>query len=152
MIPSRRLLTGLALCAALGCASAPSSRPTSETQAAASASKPAQGTPGAAADSRSLFDRLGGMPAIEAVVADFQQNVAADERMLKEPAPVVALGSLGQSSVDLIVRPWVKSSDYWSVLWDTNEAVKLKFDEAGISIPFPQMDVHFDVPEPRAAE
>jgi len=42
------------------------------------------------------------------------------------------------------VRPWAKTSDYWAVLWDTTEAVKLRFDEEGISIPYPQMDVHFD--------
>jgi small conductance mechanosensitive channel len=54
------------------------------------------------------------------------------------------VGSLGDSSVNFLVRPWVKSSDYWQVLWDTHAAVKLRFDEAGISIPYPQMDVHFD--------
>lgn len=68
--------------------------------------------------------------------------VQSDERVLKDPAPVVALAELGDSSVNFTVRAWVKSGDYWSVLWDMNEKVKLAFDEAGISIPYPQMDVH----------
>jgi len=65
-----------------------------------------------------------------------------DERILAEPAAVVALGELADSSVNFIARPWVKSEDYWDVLWDTNEKVKLAFDAAGIGIPYPQMDVH----------
>ncbi len=65
-----------------------------------------------------------------------------DERVLKDPAPVVSVASLGDSSVNFNVRPWVKSADYWAVLWDTTEKVKLEFDRQGISIPFPQMDVH----------
>jgi small conductance mechanosensitive channel len=52
------------------------------------------------------------------------------------------VGELGASSVDFIVRTWVKSGDYWAVKWDITEAVKLRFDEEGISIPFPQMDLH----------
>ncbi len=70
-----------------------------------------------------------------------------DERVLKEPAPTVAVSELADSSVNLIVRPWVKTPDYWGVYWDTMEAMKIRFDEEGISIPFPQMDVHFDKPE-----
>jgi len=70
--------------------------------------------------------------------------VESDERVLKDPAPVIALGSLGESSVDFLVRPWVKSEDYWAVLWDTNEKVKQRFDAEGISIPFPQMDIHIE--------
>ena len=71
-----------------------------------------------------------------------EKIVNEDERVLKDPAPVVALSELGDSSVNFIVRPWVNSADYWAVLWDTNEKVKLAFDEANISIPYPQMDVH----------
>jgi len=71
-----------------------------------------------------------------------QEIIDADPRVLKEPAPVIALGALNDSSVDFLVRPWARSEDYWSLLWDTTEKVKLKFDEAGISIPYPQMDVH----------
>lgn len=68
--------------------------------------------------------------------------IAADERVLKDPAPVIAVSELADSSVNFIVRPWVNAADYWAVLWDTTEAVKLRFDEEGISIPYPQMDVH----------
>ena len=76
-----------------------------------------------------------------------EQIIAADERVLADPAPVVALGELADSSVNFLVRPWVNAADYWGVLWDTTETVKLKFDEAGISIPYPQMDVHLDKSE-----
>jgi len=68
--------------------------------------------------------------------------VTNDERVLKDPAPVVAVSELADSSVNFVVRPWVKSADYWAVLWDTTEKVKYAFDEAGIGIPFPQMELH----------
>ncbi len=71
-----------------------------------------------------------------------EEIIAADDRVLPEPAPVITLGELADSSVNFLVRPWVKAEDYWKLLWDTTEAVKLKFDEAGITIPYPQMDVH----------
>ncbi|MCB1729151.1 MAG: mechanosensitive ion channel [Halieaceae bacterium] len=73
-----------------------------------------------------------------------QEIINEDPRVLKDPAPVIALGTLNDSSVDFLVRPWAKTEDYWALLWDTTEKVKLKFDEAGISIPYPQMDVHLD--------
>ncbi|GAB4345109.1 MAG: mechanosensitive ion channel [Gammaproteobacteria bacterium] len=73
-----------------------------------------------------------------------QQALDADERILKDPEPLIAVGELADSSVNFNVRPWVKSEDYWSVRFDLTERVKLMFDEAGISIPFPQMDVHLD--------
>lgn len=65
-----------------------------------------------------------------------------DARILKDPAPVVAVKELGDSSINIILRPWVASADYWGVYFDTHEAVKYAFDEAGISIPYPQRDVH----------
>ena len=68
--------------------------------------------------------------------------VTNDDRVLKDPAPVVAVSELADSSVNFIVRPWVNSADYWAVYWDTTETVKLVFDKEGISIPFPQQDVH----------
>jgi len=74
--------------------------------------------------------------------AILEKLVTEDDRILPEPAPVVALSELADSSVNFIVRPWVNSGDYWKVLWDMNEKVKLAFDEEGISIPYPQMDVH----------
>ncbi|MFV0275966.1 MAG: mechanosensitive ion channel family protein [Parahaliea sp.] len=72
--------------------------------------------------------------------------LADDPRVLKDPEPVVALGALADSSLNFVVRPWVKSADYWAVLWDTNEAVKSRFDAEGISIPYPQMDLHMAPP------
>ena len=66
----------------------------------------------------------------------------ADERVLKDPAAAVAVGELGDSSVNLNVRPWVDSGDYWPVRADLLEGIKIKLDEAGISIPYPQQDVH----------
>ena len=64
-------------------------------------------------------------------------------KILKDPAPFVALGELGDSSVDLTVRCWVNKEDYWDVFFHVNEAVYEKFNETeGLSIPFPQMDVH----------
>ncbi len=66
----------------------------------------------------------------------------ADERVLKDPAPTIAVGELADSSVNINVRPWVKSADYWGVYADTLENVKEIFDANGISIPYPQMDVH----------
>ncbi len=64
----------------------------------------------------------------------------ADERILNEPAPLVAVAELADSSVNFNVRPWVKSGDYWGVRYDLIEQIKLAFDEACISIPYPQMD------------
>ncbi|MCP5443798.1 MAG: mechanosensitive ion channel [Chromatiaceae bacterium] len=71
-----------------------------------------------------------------------QQVLDADERVLKDPAYTVAVSELGESSVNFVVRPWVKIGDYWAVRFDLTERIKLAFDENGISIPFPQMDVH----------
>ena len=68
--------------------------------------------------------------------------VAEDERVLEDPAPVVALAELADSSVNFYVRPWTKTADYWNFLFDTTEKVKKRFDAAGISIPYPQQDVH----------
>jgi small conductance mechanosensitive channel len=68
--------------------------------------------------------------------------IKQDARVLADPAPVIAVAALADSSVNIHVRPWVNSADYWGVYWDTLEKVKLTFDEQGIGIPFPQMDVH----------
>ncbi|MGB0662441.1 MAG: mechanosensitive ion channel family protein [Pontibacterium sp.] len=84
--------------------------------------------------------------------AVLQDIVEKDERVLKEPAPVVAVSALADSSVNFIVRPWTKTSDYWPVYWSITEQVKLRFDEEGISIPFPQMDVHLHKEEPSEKE
>ena len=66
----------------------------------------------------------------------------ADERVLKEPEPVVAVCELGDSSVNFVVRPWVNPADYWAVRFDLIEKIKNALDENGITIPFPQRDVH----------
>ena len=71
-----------------------------------------------------------------------QQIIRAEARILAEPAPAIALGELGASSVNLLVRPWVKTDDYWEVRFTLLEQIKLAFDEAGITFPFPQQDVH----------
>jgi small conductance mechanosensitive channel len=68
--------------------------------------------------------------------------IAADPRILKDPAPQIALVELGDSSVNFVVRPWVKASDYWGVFMEITEKIKKAFDANGISIPFPQRDVH----------
>lgn len=68
--------------------------------------------------------------------------VNAHELVLTEPAPVIRLHTLGESSVDFVVRPWVATAEYWTVYWDITRAVKERFDAEGISIPFPQRDVH----------
>jgi small conductance mechanosensitive channel len=65
------------------------------------------------------------------------------EKVLDNPESVVKLHTLGESSVDFIVRPWVNTADYWDVYWDVTREVKMRFDREGIAIPFPQRDVHF---------
>ncbi len=74
--------------------------------------------------------------------AILQRLVDEDERILKDPAPVIAVGELADNSVNIVVRPWTSTADYWGVYWDLTEKVKLTFDKEGISIPYPQRDVH----------
>ena len=76
-----------------------------------------------------------------------EQIINDDSRILKHPEPLVAVGELADSSVNFEVRPWVKTADYGSVKFDMIEKIKLTFDENGISIPFPQMDIHLDKSE-----
>jgi small conductance mechanosensitive channel len=71
-----------------------------------------------------------------------EEVVAADERILKDPAPTIAVVELADSSVNFVVRPWVNKADYWGVYFDLTEGVKKRFDQEGISIPYPQSDVH----------
>jgi small conductance mechanosensitive channel len=68
--------------------------------------------------------------------------VIGHEKVLTEPKPTIKLHTLGDSSVNFIARPWTKTEDYWDVYWDIMREVKLRFDREGISIPFPQRDVH----------
>jgi small conductance mechanosensitive channel len=71
-----------------------------------------------------------------------QELLSEDERVLKNPAPTVGVLELGDSSVNLAVRPFVKVENYWAIQLDLTEQVKLRFDQEGISIPFPQRDLH----------
>jgi small conductance mechanosensitive channel len=71
-----------------------------------------------------------------------EQVVSEDDRVLDDPAPTIAVLELADSSVNFAVRPWVRTPDYWSVYFDLTERIKLEFDARGISIPFPQRDVH----------
>ena len=71
----------------------------------------------------------------------------AENRILQDPEYVIAVGELADSSVNFYVRPWVATSNYWNVYFDLTEKIKLEFDKNEISIPFPQMDVHFNKQE-----
>jgi len=68
--------------------------------------------------------------------------ITSHPKVLKDPEPVVKVHELGDSSVNLICRPWTKTEDYWAVYWDVMREVKKRFDDEGVSIPFPQRDVH----------
>ena len=71
-----------------------------------------------------------------------EEVIKSDDRILEDPAPAISVAELADSSVNLNVRPWVKSEDYWAVRSDLLEKIKLSFDANGISIPYPQQDVH----------
>lgn len=79
---------------------------------------------------------------IELAERVFREIVESHEKVLDDPEPNIRLHSLGDSSVNFIVRPWTKTEDYWTVYWDITREVKLRLDKEGISIPFPQRDVH----------
>jgi len=68
--------------------------------------------------------------------------VRRHELVMDDPAPVIKVHELADSSVNLVCRPWAKTSDYWTVYWDITKQAKQRFDAEGISIPFPQRDVH----------
>ncbi|NCC74122.1 MAG: mechanosensitive ion channel [Sphingobacteriia bacterium] len=68
--------------------------------------------------------------------------IDADKRVLKNPEPFIAVSSLGDSSVNIVLRVWVEAADYWDVFFDLNETVKKSFDKNDISIPYPQTFVH----------
>ena len=69
-------------------------------------------------------------------------TISADPRVLADPAPVVAVHELADSSVNMVVRPWVKAEDYWTTRWDLTRGLKENLEAAGCSIPYPQRDVH----------
>ncbi len=71
-----------------------------------------------------------------------EETVAEHPLVLDNPEPTIRVNELADSSVNFICRPWAKTQDYWSVYWDLTRQVKERFDAAGLSIPFPQQDVH----------
>ena len=79
---------------------------------------------------------------LDKVRKHIEEIVAADERVLGDPDCLIAVSELADSSVNFVVRPWVKTADYWAVMFDLTEAIKKRFDDEGISFPFPQQDVH----------
>ena len=81
---------------------------------------------------------------LKLVKSTLEEILANHPKVLKDPAPAVALAELADSSVNFNVRPWVKSEDYWGVRSELLETIKTAFDEKGINIPYPQMDVHVD--------
>ena len=70
------------------------------------------------------------------------ETINAEERVLKDPEPVVAVHELADSSVNFVVRPWVATGDYWPTRWALTQAIKEKFDANDITIPYPQRDVY----------
>lgn len=74
--------------------------------------------------------------------AIIERIIAQDDRILPDPAPLIAVGELGDSSVNINVRPWVKTEDFWPVRADLLENIKIAFDSEGVTIPYPQRDVH----------
>jgi small conductance mechanosensitive channel len=79
---------------------------------------------------------------LDKVRKTLEDLVAADKRILTDPACTIAVAELADSSVNFVLRPWVESGDYWGVKFELTEAIKKRFDEVGISFPFPQQDVH----------
>ncbi len=79
---------------------------------------------------------------LDTVRKTLEEILSEDSRILKEPAPTIGVLELADSSVNFAVRPWVKTADYWDVFFETQEKIKKRFDAKGISIPFPQQDVH----------
>jgi small conductance mechanosensitive channel len=85
---------------------------------------------------------IGYADSIEKAIGILEDIVGKHELVLEKPEPVIRVHELADSSVNLICRPWAKTDDYWTVYWDLTRAVKERFDAEGVSIPFPQRDVH----------
>jgi small conductance mechanosensitive channel len=88
---------------------------------------------------------------IDRAKAIISRLIGADDRVLRDPAPLIAVDNLGDSSVDLLLRFWTKSADFLAIQHHLNEAVKKAFDAEGVSIPFPQRDVHVIQPPQASA-
>jgi len=72
----------------------------------------------------------------------FEELIASYEEVLEDPPPTIEINTFGDSAINFVIRPWVKPQDYWNVYWRFNSQVLPKLKEAGISLPFPQMDIH----------
>ncbi len=88
------------------------------------------------------------MAKAQAILEDI---VAKHESILEDPEPVIKVHELADSSVNYVCRPWVKTADYWDVYWDVTRQVKEEFDKQGVSIPYPQQDVHMHQVNPEAS-
>jgi small conductance mechanosensitive channel len=96
-------------------------------------------------DTRKLFNLEIGISyddSIDKAIKIIRKILEKDKRVLKDPEPQIVVGGYGDSSINIKIRPTVKTSDYWSVYFDTNKKIKEEFDKAGITIPYPQRDVH----------
>lgn len=89
---------------------------------------------------------------IGVAIETIRSVVAADERVLAEPETVIAVHELADSSVNLVVRPWCASGDYWPLRWDLLRRLKVELEAAGYTIPYPQRDVHLFQDAGAAAE
>jgi len=83
---------------------------------------------------------------IQTAIDTISSIVAADDRVLSEPEPQIAVSNLGDSSVDIVVRPWCNAADYWAVRFDLTRRLKEGLEGAGCSIPYPQRDIHMHQP------
>lgn len=79
---------------------------------------------------------------LDKVIKTTMSLIKQDKRVLSDPEPQVAVSEMADSSVNLVIRPWVKTEDYWCFFFDFQKALKQEYDKVGISIPFPQRDVH----------
>ena len=90
---------------------------------------------------------IGYQDSMETAQAILEDIVNSHELVLQDPSPVIKVNELDDSSVNFICRPWAKTEDYWTVYWDITRAVKERFDKEGVTIPFPQQDIHvYNVP------
>jgi small conductance mechanosensitive channel len=88
---------------------------------------------------------------IGTAIATIQRIVGSDERVLKDPEPVIAVSEMADSSVNIVVRPWCKKEDYWGLRFDLTRRFKEELEAAGCSIPYPQTDVHLHTKSTSAA-
>ena len=79
---------------------------------------------------------------LSVAISTITSVVTADDRILEDPVPMIAVSNLGDSSIDIVVRPWCKTEDYWSLRFDLTRRLKEELEGAGCSIPYPQRDVH----------